>query len=126
MLKYTTGQNEKLVYVSEPIPEIHDYNIEVPTHARNSKSEPEQDPLDITIRNSPTILKEPLAPITPITQTPFPAISKSNLSQSIIGTTMTTTQTTMQMATTTASAMAPQHPLTAHELEELLDIAMGK
>ncbi len=125
-LKYTSGLNEKLVYVSEPIPEVHDYDVEVPTHIRNSKSEPEQDPLDITICNSPAILKEPLAPVTPVTQTPFFAISKSDLSQSIVGTTMTTTQTTTQMATATTPAIAPQQPLTAYELEELLNVAMGK
>ncbi len=28
-LKYTSGLNEKLVYVSEPIPEVHDYNVNV-------------------------------------------------------------------------------------------------
>ncbi len=82
-LKYTSGLNEKLVYISEPIPEVHDYDVEVPTC--NSESEPEQDPLNITIRNSPTILKEPLAPTTPVTQTPFFAIAKSDLSQSITG-----------------------------------------
>ncbi len=125
-LKYTSGLNEKLVYVLEPIPEVHDYDVEVPTCIRNSKSEPEQDPLDITIRNSPAILKEPLAPVTPVTQTPFFAISKSDLSQSIVGTTMTTTQTTTQMATATTPAIAPQQPLTAYELEELLNVAMGK
>ncbi len=127
-LKYTSGLNEKLVYVSEPVPEIHDYNIEVPTHAHNSESEPEQDPLDITIRNSPTILKEPLTPTMPITQTPFFAIAKSDLLQSITGTTMTTTQTTTQTATQAALAVAValQHPLTKAELEELLNIAMGE
>src|SRR6266446_4272672 len=54
-LKYTSGLNEKLVYVSEPIPEVHDYDVEVPTRTRQSDSETEQDPLDITIRNSPII-----------------------------------------------------------------------
>ncbi len=39
---------------------------------------------------------------------------------------MTTTQTTTQTATATALAVAPQHPLTTHELEELLNIAMGE
>src|SRR6266481_7498548 len=29
-LKYTSGLNEKLVYVSEPIPEVHDYDVEIP------------------------------------------------------------------------------------------------
>jgi len=48
-LKYTSGLSEELVYVSEPIPEIHDYDVEVPTHTHQSKSETEQDPLDITI-----------------------------------------------------------------------------
>ncbi len=28
-LKYTSGLNEKLVYISEPIPEVHDYNVKV-------------------------------------------------------------------------------------------------
>ncbi len=70
-LKYTSGLSEKLVYVSEPIPEVHNYNVEVPTHTQQSESETEQDLLDITIRNSPTIIKEPLAPTTPIMQTPF-------------------------------------------------------
>ena len=95
-------------------------------HTHNSKSEPEQDPINIAIRNSPAILKEPLAPETPTTQTPFFAIAKNDLSQSIIGTTMTTTQTTTQTATTTAPAVAAQHPLTKYELEELLNIAMGE
>ncbi len=126
MLKYTSGQNKKLIYVSEPIPEVHDYDIEVPT--RNSKSEQEQSPLDIAIHNSPTILKEPLAPATPTKQTPFFAITKSDLSQSITGSTMTTTQTTTQVTTQAAPAavVALQHPLTEAELEELLNIAMGE
>src|SRR6266481_1945580 len=106
-LKYTSSLNEKLVYVSEPVPEIHDYNVEVPTHTHNSESEPEQDPLNITIRNSPAILKDPLAPITSTTHTLFFAIAKSDLLQSITGTTMTTTQTTTQMATVTTTAVAP-------------------
>ncbi len=127
-LKYTSGLNEKLVYVSEPIPEVHDYDIEVPICTQQSESEMEQDPLNITIRNSPTIIKEPLAPITPVTQTPFFAITKSDLSQGITGTTMTTTQTATQMATQAApaAAVAPQHPLTEAELKELLNIAMGE
>ncbi len=127
-LKYTSGLNEKLVYVSEPIPEVHDYDIEIPTCARNSESETEPDPLDITIHNSPTILKEPLAPTTPVTMTPFFAIAKSDLSQSITGTTMTTTQTTTQTVTQAAptAAVAPQHPLIEAELEELLNVAMGE
>ncbi len=41
-----SGLNKKLVYISEPIPEIHDYDVEVPTHTRQSKSDTEQDPLD--------------------------------------------------------------------------------
>src|SRR6266478_8615837 len=82
LLKYTSGLNEKLVYISEPVPEIHNHDVKVHTHTCNSKSEPEQDPLDITIRNSPAVLKEPLAPVTPITQNPFFAIAKSDLSQS--------------------------------------------
>jgi len=121
-LKYTNTTNEKLVYLAEPVLEIHDHDVEVPTH--NSKSESEQDPFNITIHNSPAILKEPLTPVTP-TQTPFFAIAKSDLLQSITGTTtMTTTQTTTQ--TTTTVAVAPQHPLTAYELEELLNVAMGE
>ena len=123
-LKYTSGLNEKLVYVSEPIPEVHDYDIEVPICTQQSESEMEQDPLNITIRNSPTIIKEPLAPTTPIMQTPFFTIAKSDLSQSITGTTMTTTQTITQTAT--ASAIAPQHPLTEAELDDLLNVAMGE
>ncbi len=127
-LKYTSGLNEKLVYVSEPIPEVHDYDVKVPSCTQQSESETEQDSLDIAIRNTPAIIKEPLTPTTPVTQTPFFAISKSNLSQSIIGTNMTTTQTTTQIATQAASAaaVAPQHPLTEAELEELLNIAMGE
>ncbi len=123
-LKYTSGLNEKLVYVSEPIPEVHDYDVEVPTRTRQSDSETEQDPLDITIRNSPVNVKDPLAPPTPDTQTPFFSITKSDFSQSITGTTMTTTQTMTQTAT--ASAVAPQHPLTEAELDELLNVAMGE
>src|SRR6266436_5929175 len=122
-LKYT-NTDDKPIYLSEPVSEIHDYNVEVPTHARNSESEPEQDPLDTTIHNSPAILKEPLTSETPIIPTPFFAVTKNNLSQ--ILTMTTTTQTTTQTAAqaTTAIAVAPQHPLTAYELEELLNIAM--
>jgi len=123
-LKYTSGLNEKLVYVSEPIPEVHDYDVEVHTHIQQSKSDTEQDLLDLTIRNTPINVKDPLAPVTPVVQTPFFAIAKSNLSQSITGTSMTTTQTITQ-ATTTA-AVAPQHPLTEAELEELLNVTMGE
>ncbi len=125
-LKYTNTTDDKLVYISEPIPEIHDYDVEVPTCTRNSKSEPEQDPLDIAIHNSPATLKEPLAPNTPITPTPFFAVAKNDLSQ--ILTMMTTTQTTTQTATqaTASAAVALQHPLTAYELEELLNITMGE
>ncbi len=72
-LKYTTTGDNKLVYLAEPIPEIHDYNVEALKHTHNSKSEPEQDPLDITIRNSPALLKEPLAPETPVAPTPVTA-----------------------------------------------------
>ncbi len=124
-LKYTNTANEKLVYLSEPVLEIHDYNVEVPTHTQNSESELEQDPLDTAICTSPAILKEPLAPETPITPTPFFAIAKNDLSQIL---TMTTTQTTTQTATqaTTTAAITPQHPLTAYELEELLNVAMGE
>ena len=48
-LKYTTGLNEKLVYVSEPIPEVHDYDIEIPIHSHQSESDTERDPLDTII-----------------------------------------------------------------------------
>ena len=127
-LKYTSGLNEKLVYVSEPIPEVHDYDVEVPTRTQQSESDTEQDPLDLTIRNSPITIKEPLTLTTPIEQTPFFAIAKSNLSQSITGTSMTTTQTQTQTMTqgTSATAVAPQHPFTEAELEDLLNIAMGE
>ncbi len=123
-LKYTSGLNEKLVYVSEPIPEVHDHNVPALDYTRHSDSETEQDPLDITIRNSPINIKDPLAPPTPDTQTPFFSIAKSDFSQSITGTTMTTTQTITQTAT--ASAVAPQHPFTEAELEDLLNVAMGE
>ncbi len=125
-LKYTSRLNEKLVYVSEPIPEVHDYDIEVHTRTQQSESDTEQDPLDLTIRNTPVNIKDPLAPTTPIVPMPFFAIAKSNLSQSITGTSMTTTQTqTITQATTTA-AIAPQYPLTETELKELLNVAMGE
>jgi len=122
-LKYT-NTDDKPIYLSEPIPEIHDYDVKVPTHTCNSESEPEQDPLDTAIRNSPAILKEPLTPETPITPTPFFAITKNNLSQILTMTTImqTTTQTVPQATT----AVTPQHPLTAYELKELLNIAMGE
>ncbi len=123
-LKYTSGLNEKLVYISEPIPEVHDYDVEVPTRTRQSNSETEQDPIDITIRNTPINIKDPLVPSTPDMQTPFFSIAKSDLSQSITGTTMTTTQTITQTAT--SAAVAPQHPFTEAELDELLNIAMGE
>src|SRR6266404_9718445 len=123
-LKYTNTANEKLIYLSEPIPEIHDHDVEVHTQARNSESESEQDPLDITIRNSLAILKEPLTPDTPITPTPFFTVAKNDLSQ--ILTMTTTTQTTTQTTAQTATAITPQHPLTAYELEELLNVAMGE
>ncbi len=123
-LKYTSGQNEKLIYVSEPIPEVHDYDVEVPTRTRQSDSETEPDPLDITIQNSPINVKDPLTPSTPDTLAPFFSIAKSDFSQSITGTNMTTTQTITQTAT--ATAVAPQHPFTETELEELLNIAMGE
>ncbi len=123
-LKYTTGLNKKLIYVSEPIPEIHNYNIKVPTHTHQSESDTEQDPLDITIRNSPINIKDPLAPITPDIQIPFFSIAKSNLSQSITSTSMTTTQTMTQ--TVTSAAITPQHPFTEAELEDLLNVAMGE
>src|SRR6266481_5393337 len=109
-LKYTSGLNEKLVYVSEPIPEVHDHDVPALDYIHHSDSETEQDPLDITIQNSPINVKDPLAPSTPDIQTPFFSIAKSDLSQSITGTSMTTTQTITQTATSTA--VAPQHPLT--------------
>ena len=122
-LKYTNIKDKKLVYLSKPVPEIHNHDVDV--FKCDSESEPEKDPLDITIRNSPAILKEPLAPDTPITPTPFFAIAKNDLSQIL---TMTTIQTTTQTATqvATAAAVAPQHPLTTYELEELLNITMGE
>ncbi len=125
-LKYTSGLNEKLIYISEPIPEVHDYDVEVHTHAQQSESNMEQDPLDLTIRNSPIGIKEPLTLTTPVAQTPFFTIAKSNLSQSITGTSMTTTQTQTVTQATTAVAVAPQYPLTETELEELLNVAMGE
>src|SRR6266436_3185449 len=123
-LKYSSTVNEKLVYLSKPIPRIHNYNVKVPTQTHNSKSELEKDPLDDTICNSPALLKEPLTPDTPITPTPFFTIVKNNLSQILTMTTMT--QTTTQTTTQPMMAVAPQHPLTAYELEELLNIAMGE
>ncbi len=48
-LKYTSGLNKKLVYISEPIPEVHNYDVELPTRTHNSESETEQDSFDITI-----------------------------------------------------------------------------
>jgi len=125
-LKYTSGLNKKLVYVSEPIPEIHDYNVEVPTRTQQNESDAEQDPLDLTIRNSPITVKEPLTPTTPVVQTPFFAIAKSNLSQSITSTSMTTTQTQTTTQVVPAAAVAPQYPFTEAELEELLNVAMGE
>ncbi len=124
MLKYSNTANEKLVYLSKPIPRIHDYDVEVPTQTHDSELEPEKDPLDVTICNSPALLKEPLAPDTPITPTPFFAVAKNNLSQILTMTTMT--QTTTQTMTQPTMAVAPQHPLTAYKLEELLNIAMGE
>jgi len=123
-LKYTNTKDKKLVYLSEPVPEVHDHNVD--TFKCNSESEPEEDPLYTAIRNSPAILKEPLAPETPVASTPFFTIAKNDLSQIL---TMTiTTQTTTQTATqvTVAAAVTPQHPLTAYELEELLNVAMGE
>ncbi len=123
-LKYMTGLNEKLVYVSEPIPEVHDYDVEIPIRSHQSESDTEQDPLDTIIRNSPINVKDPLAPVTPDVQTPFFSIAKSDFSQSITSTSMSTqTQTVTQ---TTAAAVAPQHPFTKTELEELLNVAMGE
>src|SRR6266446_5540507 len=63
-LKYTSGLNEKLVYVTEPTPEVHDPDVPALDYTRHSNSETTQDPLDITIRNSPIILKVPLPPPT--------------------------------------------------------------
>ncbi len=125
-LKYTSGLNEKLIYVSEPIPEIHNYDVEVHTHAQQTKSNTEQDPLDLTIRNSPINIKEPLALTTPVAQTPFFTITKSNLSQSITGTNMTTTQTQTITQTVSTAAVAPQYPLTEAELKDLLNVVMGE
>ena len=125
-LKYTSGLNEKLVYISEPIPEVHDYDVEVHTRTQQSESNTEQDPLDLTIRNSPINIKEPLTPTTLVVQNPFFTIAKSNLSQCIIRTSMTTTQTQTATQTTTAAAIAPQYPLTETKLEELLNVAMGE
>ena len=126
-LKYTNTREDKLVYLSEPFPEVHNYNVEVPKHvtydAPTSKSETKRDPLDITICNSPALLKEPLAPETPTIPMPFFAIAKSDLSQLTMTTlTQTTTQTTAQQST----AVTSQHPLTKAELEELLNVAMGE
>ncbi len=104
-LKYSNTGNEKLVYLSEPTPGIHDYDVEVPTHTHNSESELEKDPLDATIHNSPALLKEPLAPNTPITPVPFFAVAKNNLSQILTMTTMT--QTTTQTMTQPTAAVAP-------------------
>ncbi len=89
-----------------------------------SKSDTEKDPLNITIRNSPALLKEPLALETPTIPTPFFAIAKSDLSQQLTMT--TTTQTTTQMAAPASTAIAPQYPLTVAELEALLNVAMGE
>ncbi len=123
-LKYTTSLNEKLVYVSEPILEVHDYDVEVPIRSHQSESDTERDLLDTIIRNSPVNVKDPLAPITPDVQTPFFSIAKSDFSQSITGTSMSTqTQTITQ---TTAAAVAPQNPFTEAEFEELLNVAMGE
>jgi len=124
LLKYTNTADDKLVYLSEPVPKIHNYDIKVPTCAHNSESEPEQDPLNTAIHNSPALLKEPLAPETPITPTPFFAIAKNNLSQQLTMTTMT--QTTTQTTTQPTMAITSQHPLTANKLEELLNITMGE
>src|SRR6266436_10354592 len=126
-LKYTNTREDKLIYLSEPFPEVHNYDVEVPKHvtydAPTSKSETKRDPLDITICNSPALLKEPLAPETPTIPMPFFAIAKSDLSQLTMTTlTQTTTQTTAQQST----AVTSQHPLTKAELEELLNVAMGE
>ncbi len=51
-LKYTNIGEDKLVYLSEPFPEIHNYDVEVPKYttydAPTSESETERDPLDVT------------------------------------------------------------------------------
>src|SRR6266478_1451733 len=117
-LKYSNTADEKLVYLFEPTPGVHDYNVEVPTRIHDSESESDKDPLDITIHNTPALLKEPLAPDTPITPTPFFAIAKNDLSQRFTMT--TTTQTTTQTTAQVTMAVTPQHPLTVYELEELL------
>jgi len=109
----------------DPCPDIHDYDVELPKRTTNtsaSDSETEKDPLNVTICNSPALLKEPLALETPITPTPFFAIARSDLSQQLTMTTQTTTQTTAVMST----AIAPQYPLIVAELEALLDVAMGE
>jgi len=80
----------------------------------------------VRVNNSPAILKEPLAPETPITPTPFFAVAKNDLSQILTMTTMTQTTTQMAAQATMAVAVAPQHPLTTYELEELLNIVMGE
>ncbi|SRR6266446_3453976 len=126
-LKYTNTGEDKLIYLSEPFPEIHDYDVEVPRYTTydtpTSESETKKDPLDVTIQNSPALLKELLAPETPTVPTPFFAIAKSDLSQL----TMTTlTQITTQMTAQPSAAVTSQHPLTGPELEELLNLAMGE
>src|SRR6266446_3726827 len=126
-LKYTNTREDKLIYLSEPFPEVHNYDVEVPKHvtydAPTSKSETKRDPLDITICNSPALLKEPLAPETPTIPMPFFAIAKSDLSQL----TMTTlTQTTTQAAAQASTTASNPPPLTRQELEDLLNIAMGE
>jgi len=69
------------------------------------------------------LLKEPLAPETPTSLTPFFTIAKSDLSQL----TMTTlTQTTTQAAAQASTTASNPPPLTRQELEDLLNIAMGE
>jgi len=85
-IRYTNSREDKLVSLSPPCPEIHDYDIELPkqlTDAPTSKLETEKDPLNITICNSPALLKEPLALKTPTAPTSFFAITKSDLSQQL-------------------------------------------
>src|SRR6266436_2962776 len=81
-LRYTNTGEDKLVYLLEPFPEIHDHNIEVPKYTipktPPSELDTERDPFDITICNSPALLKEPLVPETPTSLTPFFAITKSD------------------------------------------------
>jgi len=83
-IRYTHSGEDKLVYLANPCPDIHDYDTELPkriSDAPTSKSDTEKDPLNITIHNSPALLKEPLALETPVTPTPFFSITKNDLLQ---------------------------------------------